>query len=123
MPISPNSLTTIAVSAPSGRAKRARITVVLPEPRKPVTATTGRRGPRARRWRRPNSGASAPANRDSGPVSEIHFERVEAADMAVDGIDDLALVDEHVVDLDRSARRARRRFGDEIADLGRLIGI
>src|SRR5271167_3113042 len=123
MPISPNSLTTIAVLAPSGVASKARIKVVLPEPRKPVTATTGSRGPRARRWRRPNSGASAPANSDSGPVSKIHFERVEAADMAVHRIDDLALVYEHVVDLDRTARRPRRRLGDKIADLGRLIGI
>ncbi len=123
MPTSPNSLTTIAVLAPSGLASRARIKVVLPEPRNPVTAMTGSRGPRARRWRRPNSGASLPANSDSGPVSEIHFERVEAADMAVDRVDDLALVDEHVVDLDRPARRARRRLRNEIADLGRLIGI
>ena len=38
MPISPNSLTTIAVLAPSARARRARIKVVLPAPRKPVTA-------------------------------------------------------------------------------------
>src|SRR5271155_4902230 len=119
MPISPNSLTTIAVLAPSGLASKARIKVVLPEPRKPVTAITGSLGPRARRWRRPNSDASLPAKSDSGRVSEIHFERVEAADMAIHRVDDLALVDKHVVDLDRPARRARWRFRDEIADLGR----
>src|SRR5580658_8489410 len=66
MPISPNSLTTIAVLAPSGRARRARIKVVLPAPRKPVTAITGRRGPRARRWRRPNGDAPFPANSACG---------------------------------------------------------
>src|SRR5271154_3851280 len=73
MPTSPNSLTTIAVLAPSGLASRALIRVVLPEPRTPVTAMTGSLGPRARRWRRPKSGASLPAKRDPGPVSEIHF--------------------------------------------------
>ena len=49
MPISPYSLTTTAVPAPSGLSSNARIRVVLPEPRKPVTATTGSRAPRARR--------------------------------------------------------------------------
>src|ERR1700758_2328512 len=113
MPISPYSLTTTAVPAPSGLASSARIKVVLPEPRNPVTATTGSRGPRGRFWRRPKSDASLPRKSVSGPVSELHFERVEPADVAVDGIDDLALVDEHVVDLDRTARRPRRGLGDE----------
>ena len=45
----PYSLTTTAVPAPSGVSSNARIRVVLPEPRKPVTATTGSRAPRARR--------------------------------------------------------------------------
>ena len=123
MPTSPNSLTTIAVLAPSGRASKARIKVVLPEPRKPVTATTGSRGPRARRWRRPNSGASLPPKSAAGCVSEIHFEGVEPAGMAVYGINDLAFIDEHVVDLNRPARRPRRRLGDEIADFRRLIRV
>src|SRR5277367_7189461 len=73
MPTSPNSLTTIAVLAHSGLASKALIKVVLPEPRNPVTAMTGSLGPRARRWRRPKSGASLPEKSDSGPVSEIHF--------------------------------------------------
>src|SRR5215469_17535477 len=123
MPISPNSLTTIAVLAPWGRAKSARITVVLPEPRNPVTTITGRRGPRTRRWRRPNGDASLPAKSDCGPVSEVHFEGVEPADMTVDGVDHLTLIDEHVVDVDRPAGRARRRFGDEITDLRRLVWV
>src|SRR6516165_12365072 len=123
IPISPYSLTTTAVPAPSGLSSSALIRVVLPEPRKPVTATTGSRAPRARFCRRPKSDASLPPKRVSGPVSKLHFERVEPADVTVDRIDDLALVDEHVVDLDRPARRPRRRLGDKIADLLRLIGI
>src|SRR5215469_5560294 len=123
MPISPYSLTTTAVPAPSGLSSKARIRVVLPEPRNPVTATTGSRAPRGRFWRRPKSEASLPPKSASGPVSELHFERVEPADMAVDRIDDLALVDEHVVDLDGTARRPRRRLRDEIPDLLRLVGV
>src|SRR6516164_6958919 len=123
MPISPYSLTTTAVLAPSGLSSSARIRVVLPEPRNPVTTTTGSRAPRARFCRRPKGDASLPPKRVSGPVSELHFERVEPTDMAVDRIDHLALVDEHVVDLDRPARRSRRRLGDEIPDLLRLIRV
>ena len=48
MPISPYSLTTTAVLAPSGLSSSARMSVVFPEPRKPVTAMTGSRGPRGR---------------------------------------------------------------------------
>jgi hypothetical protein len=44
MPISPYSLTTTAVLAPSGLSSRARMRVVFPEPKKPVTAMTGSRG-------------------------------------------------------------------------------
>src|SRR5271166_5796934 len=123
MPISPYSLTTTAVPAPSGLSSSARIRVVLPEPRNPVIATTGSRAPRGRFWRRPKSDASLPPKSASGPVSELHFERVEPADMAVDRIDDLALVDEYVVDLDGTTRRPRRRLGDEVPDLLRLVGV
>ena len=123
MPISPYSLTTTAVLAPSGLSSNARIKVVLPEPKKPVTAMTGSRGPRARRCRRPKSGASLPPNSDSGPASEVHFEGIEASDMTIDGVDDLALVDKDIVDLDRSARRPLRSGGHEIADFGRLVRI
>src|SRR5487761_957119 len=116
MPISPNSLTTTAVLAPSGRSRSARIRVVLPAPRKPVTTMTGNLGPRARRCRRPNSAASLPANGDGGIRSEVHFEGVEPSGVAVDGIDDAALVDQDVVDLDRPGRRPLGRRRDEIGD-------
>src|SRR3954471_5867221 len=42
-------------------------------------------------------------------ASKIHLQDVEAADVAVDGVDDLALVDEHVVELDGAGGRHRRR--------------
>ena len=40
--------------------------------------------------------------------SKIHLEDVEAADVAVDGVDDLALVHEHVVELDGAGGRLVR---------------
>src|ERR1700738_4608559 len=123
MPISPYSLTTTAVPAPSGLSSNARIKVVLPEPRKPVTTTTGSRGPRGRFRRRPKGGGSFPAKGAPGPTSEVHFKRVEPSDMAVDGINDGALVDEHAVYLDRPGRGTLGWCGDEIADLLRLVGI
>src|SRR5215470_4161014 len=123
MPISPYSLTTTAVPAPSGLASSALIKVVLPEPRKPVTTVTGRRGPRGRLRRRPKGSASVPAKGAPGPTSEVHFKRVEPSDMAVDGIDDGAFVDEHIVYLDRPGWRALGRGRDEIADLLRLVGV
>src|SRR6202022_4482546 len=123
MPISPYSLTTTAVPAPSGFSSNARIKVVLPEPRKPVTTTTGSRGPRARCRRGPRGSASVPAKGAPGPTSEVHFKCVEPSDMTVDGINDGALVDEHVVYLDRPGRRVLGRCGDEIADLLRLVGV
>src|SRR5215472_17393925 len=83
-PTSPYSLTTIAVLAPSGVSSNARIKVVFPAPRNPVTATTGRRGPRGRLWRRPKSGASLPPKRVSGPPSEVHFKRVNSFGIPLD---------------------------------------
>src|SRR5438309_9169056 len=50
---------------------------------------------------------------------EIHFECVEAADMAVDTEHDTAIVDEHVVDLARTGRRVRH-LRREIRDFLRL---
>src|SRR3984893_5002609 len=44
--------------------------------------------------------------RDTG--SKIHLQDVEAADVAIDGVDDLALVHEHVVELDGAGRRHGR---------------
>src|ERR1700719_310682 len=55
--------------------------------------------------------------------SEIHLEDVEPACEAVDGVDDRALIYEHVVELDRFAGGARRGRGDEGRDLPRLVGI
>src|SRR2546428_11857213 len=47
--------------------------------------------------------------RDTIIESKVHLQNVEAADVAVDGVDDLALVDEHVVELDGAGGRHRRR--------------
>ena len=54
MPVAPNSLTTTAVPAPSGVARKRLSSVVLPAPRKPVSTVTGMRAPRSRLSRRPN---------------------------------------------------------------------
>src|SRR5215472_12206070 len=123
MPTSPYSLTTTAVPAPSASPSSALIRVVLPEPRKPVTATTGSRGPRGRFCRRPKSGASDPANGSPGAPSEVHLKSIKPSDVPIDRIDDTALVGEYVVYLDRSGRGALRRSRDKVADFLRLIGV
>src|SRR6266851_3847332 len=123
MPISPYSLTTTAVLAACGLSSSARIKVVLPEPRKPVTTTTGSRGPRGRFWRRPKSAECFPANSSPDAPSEIHLKRVEPSDMAIHGVDNGTLVDEHVVYLDRPGRRALGSCRDKIADFLRLVGV
>src|SRR5689334_22067524 len=123
MPISPYSLTTTAVFAPSGLSSSARIRVVFPEPKKPVTAMTGSRGPRARRCRRPKSGASFPPNSASGPASEVHFEGIEASDMPIDGVDDLPVVDKDIIYLYGPAGRPLGGRGHEVGHFSRLIGI
>src|SRR5262245_64227912 len=46
-----------------------------------------------------------------------HLQNVKAAGVAVDGVDHLALVDEHVVELDGAGRRAARRRRHEHGDL------
>src|SRR5712691_524746 len=162
IPTSPNSLMTMAVLAPSGVRSSSRISVVLPEPRKPVTTVTGMRAPRAVRVRRPNGNASAPAKSSAigakfkaitlschtgesrypqwqrpgsdkwvpafagmtmeGDESEIHFEGVEAADVAVDAEHDAAVVDKDVVDLAGAGRRVRH-LRDEVGDFLRLVGV
>src|SRR4029453_14732966 len=55
--------------------------------------------------------------------SKIHLQDVEAADVAIDGVDDLALVDEDVVELNGAGGRHWRRRRHEHADLLRLVGI
>src|SRR5207249_4090913 len=45
--------------------------------------------------------------------SHGHLERVEAPGEAIDGVDDLALVDEDIVDLDGAGLRAARRIRHE----------
>src|ERR1700739_854215 len=121
IPTAPNSLTITAVPCPSGEARKRRSSVVLPAPRKPVTTVTGIRAPRSRFNCRPNGPASREGKRSS--KSEIHLEDVEPADMAIDGVDDAALVDEDVVHLDGAGGRAGRRRRREHADLLRLIGV
>src|SRR4051812_28662808 len=66
-------------------------------------------------WNDPGSAAHHCAPRGAtccaGPgtqPSEIHLQDVEPAGVAVDAVDDLALVDEHVVDLDRAGGREGR---------------
>jgi hypothetical protein len=57
--------------------------------------------------------------------SEIHFQNVEAADVAIDGVDDGAFVDEHVIYLDdagRSARRDHQRLDCRLSSLLRITG-
>src|SRR5207244_3786903 len=53
-------------------------------------------------------------------TSEIHFQCIEAASMAVDGVDDGAVIDEDVVDLAGASRRIRH-LRHEIGDFFRLI--
>ncbi len=55
--------------------------------------------------------------------SKIHLQNVEPAAEAVYRVDDLALVDEAVVELDRADRRHRRRRRHEGGDLLGLIRI
>src|SRR6516164_2335615 len=125
MPTVPYSLTITAVPWPSGETRKRRIKVVLPAPRKPVTTVTGMRAPRSRLSRRPNGPASrgekVEHREDLG--SKIHLQNVEPADVTIDGVDDAALVDEHIVHLDRSGRRAGWRRRHENADLLRLVRI
>src|SRR3984893_12243516 len=55
--------------------------------------------------------------------SKIHLQNVEAADVAIDGVDDLALVHEHVVELHGGGRRHGRGRGHAHTDLPGLVGI
>ena len=55
--------------------------------------------------------------------SKIHFQNVEPADVAIDSIDDGALVDEDVIHLDDAGRSAGRRRRHEDADFLWLIRI
>src|SRR5450759_4804970 len=102
-----------AVLAASGRANSAFSSVVLPLPRKPVITVTGIR---LRRGSRPVLTVIPSA-------LEIHFKRVEAPGKTVDGIDDTAIIDKNVVELDRARARHLRCARHEVRDLLRLVRI
>src|SRR5437660_3315188 len=125
MPTTPNSLTITAVPCPSGDSRNRRISVVLPAPRKPVTTVTGIRAPRSRLSLRPNKPASREGKRSSMATftSKIHLQNIEPADVTIDGVDDAALVDEHVVHLNCAGRRTGRPWRHENTDLFRLVRI
>ncbi len=55
--------------------------------------------------------------------SEIHLQRVKPAGVTVDGVNDLSLVDEHIVELHRAGGGAFRRRRHERADFLGLVGI
>src|SRR5262245_57291682 len=80
--------------------------VVLPLPRNPVTTTTGVL-PSGITQRRSN----------------LHLQAIEPAAAAVDGKDDAAVVDEHVVQLDLAGLRFLRRRWHEVGDLARRVRI
>src|SRR5258705_13084598 len=54
---------------------------------------------------------------------EIHFQRVYAAGETIDGIDDAAVVDKNIVELDGARARHCRRTWHEIRDFLRLVWI
>src|SRR5947209_20596633 len=54
---------------------------------------------------------------------EIHFQDIEPAGVPIDGVDDTAFVDEHVVELDGAVGRGRRRGRHEDADLQGAGGV
>src|SRR5712671_2079005 len=72
------------------------------------------------------SRASLPRKRGRGSTersshaSEIHLQNIQAAGEAIDRVDDLALVDEDVVELDGADRRERGRRRHEGGDFLRL---
>ena len=105
---------TAARSIPGWRSSR-RSSVVLPLPRNPVMTVTGSRLA---------SGSTVVDVRAlATDVTERHLEDVQAAGEAIDGIDDAALVDVDVVQLDRAGRRQRRRARHEVGDFLRLIRV
>src|SRR5688572_21953579 len=108
---SPSSFTITATRFISGRLSSRLMSVVLPLPKKPVTMLTGMR---------PASGSRSPLM--TGP-SDVHFEDVETACEAVHRVDNPALVDPHVVDLNRAGGRHFRCAGNVVRDFLRLIGV
>lgn len=100
IPISPNSLTITAVFRPASLARNLLIKVVFPEPRKPVTIVTGMRPAPGRETIR--TGGCAFSMNGFCFRSKIHIEYIKTALVPVDGVDDLAFVDEYVVQLNRS---------------------
>src|SRR6266436_495982 len=68
----------------------------------------------------PMSAGPAAAPTQRGPaqwVLQRHFQNVEPPGGAVHRVDDAALVDEHVVDLDGARLRSSRRGQDVVRDL------
>src|SRR5476651_2214812 len=134
MPAAPNSLTTTAVPRPSSVPRNRLSNVVLPAPRNPVITVTGTRAPRARLSLRPNRPAAGdgkisfmgplyPSHAPKVRGLEIHLQRIKPAGEAIDGVDDLALVDEHVVDLHAAYRRALRRARHESREFLGLVSV
>src|SRR5579863_8244615 len=74
------------------------------------------------RYKVPRAARPRRTHMASTPRSEVHFERVEATDMAVDGEDDATIVDEYVVDL-AGAGRCALDLRAEMPDLFRLVRV
>ena len=84
----------------------------------PVVSSVSNRGPASAVHR-----CALHRVRDTRTISEIHLQDVEPAGEAIDRVDDLALVHEHVVELDRGIFRQRRPRRNEGRDLLRLVGV
>src|SRR6266571_3883338 len=72
---------------------------------------------------KPGNGDGIVARTRTKLALEIHLQDVEAAAEAVDRVDDLALVGEHVVELDRLILRQPRPRRHEGRHFLRLIGV
>jgi hypothetical protein len=68
-------------------------------------------------------GPPAWSMRENYACSKFHFQDVEPAHVTIHGVDDLALVHEHVVELNGAGRRQGRRRRNEDSDFLRLVRI